>query len=230
MCTRTHSQISQFINEIKKVPFFCERLVVVPLTSRKGLCVHPKIKLEENLTRLTDRCQDLCESKNGCLHADREYLPFLEDHLIEETHDIEELAQRAQQHQICGYFAARSVAIETADVIVTTYQNVLSEATRQAVGLETLAGKLLVFDEAHNLMEAIGSMNSVSLNLDHLNGAKEALIVYIERYGKRMNPANTDKLRELVKILGSLVDYLSGKHSKGQPHEIVQVMDLLMDT
>ena len=42
ICTRTHTQISQMINEAKKVKKFKD-LVIVPLTSRKGLCVHPKI-------------------------------------------------------------------------------------------------------------------------------------------------------------------------------------------
>jgi len=32
----------------------------------------------------------------------------------------------------------------------------LSEGTRQALGLEDLSGKILVFDEAHNLIDAVG--------------------------------------------------------------------------
>ena len=78
----------------------------------------------------------------------------MEDNIEEEHHDIEELAQRSHRMKVCGYFAARSVGIQKADVIVTVYQSVLSEATREALGIE-LEGRTLVFDEAHNLMDFI---------------------------------------------------------------------------
>ena len=86
----------------------------------------------------------------------------MEDNIEEEHHDIEELAKRSQRMKVCGYFAARSVSIHKADVIVTVYQSVLSEATREALGLD-LEGRILVFDEAHNLMDSITQINSVDL-------------------------------------------------------------------
>lgn len=55
--------------------------------------------------------------------------------------------------KICGYFAARNVLNE-ADVIVTPYQSVLSESAREGLGID-LNNKVLVFDEAHNIMETI---------------------------------------------------------------------------
>ena len=43
--------------------------------------------------------------------------------------DIEEIGSLALQMQICGYFAARESSAD-ADIIVTPYQSILSEATR----------------------------------------------------------------------------------------------------
>jgi len=77
--------------------------------------------------------------------------------------------------KVCGYFSARNVACSKADVIVTSYQSILSEATRQALGLESLSGKIIVFDEAHNLMEAIGSMNSIEMKLWQLETASKCI-------------------------------------------------------
>lgn len=65
--------------------------------------------------------------------------------------------------KICGYFASRNL-IEEADVIVTPYQSILSESARESLGID-LNNKILVFDEAHNIMETICSINSVTLSL-----------------------------------------------------------------
>lgn len=67
----------------------------------------------------------------------------------------------AQKMKICGYFASRSI-IPEADIIVTPYQSILSESTRQSLGIN-LNNKVLVFDEAHNIMETICSLNSVQI-------------------------------------------------------------------
>lgn len=75
---RTHSQISQFIQEIKRVDKFKD-LTVVPLIGRKGLCVHPKYKDMEKVESLNDKCQDLCESKNGCPYTQVDAMGLVED-------------------------------------------------------------------------------------------------------------------------------------------------------
>ena len=41
-CSRTHSQLTQFVNEIKKTEFN-DKIKVVTLGSRKQLCVHPEL-------------------------------------------------------------------------------------------------------------------------------------------------------------------------------------------
>lgn len=41
-CSRTHSQLTQFVNEIKRTPF-ADGLRCVSLGSRKNLCVHPVV-------------------------------------------------------------------------------------------------------------------------------------------------------------------------------------------
>lgn len=50
-------------------------------------------------------------------------------------------------------------------MIVTPYQSILSDSTREALGI-SLNNKVLVFDEAHNLCETITSMNSVLISHD----------------------------------------------------------------
>jgi chromosome transmission fidelity protein 1 len=64
--------------------------------------------------------------------------------------------------KICGYFASREASAD-ADIIVTPYQTILSESARNSLGI-SLFNKTLVFDEAHNIMETISSLNSVRLS------------------------------------------------------------------
>ncbi len=64
--------------------------------------------------------------------------------------------------KICGYFASREASAD-ADIIVTPYQTILSESARNSIGI-SLFNKTLVFDEAHNIMETISSLNSVKLS------------------------------------------------------------------
>ena len=42
-CSRTHSQITQFINELKRTEF-CKKVRVVSLGSRKTLCINETLK------------------------------------------------------------------------------------------------------------------------------------------------------------------------------------------
>ena len=64
--------------------------------------------------------------------------------------------------KICGYFASREASAD-ADIIVTPYQTILSESARNSLGI-SLFNKTLVFDESHNIMETISSLNSVKLS------------------------------------------------------------------
>jgi chromosome transmission fidelity protein 1 len=70
--------------------------------------------------------------------------------------DIEEIAAQSKRMQICGYYSSRQ-AQEDADLLVLPYQSLLSETARSALGID-LTDKVVVFDEAHNLMETIQAM------------------------------------------------------------------------
>jgi chromosome transmission fidelity protein 1 len=53
-CSRTHTQISQFIQELKKTKFF-KNIKLVSLGSRNKLCINPKINKTKNLNKLNER-------------------------------------------------------------------------------------------------------------------------------------------------------------------------------
>jgi len=58
-CSRTHSQLAQFVREVRKTAFKNAR--VVSLGSRKNLCIHPDVKKLGSESRINDACLDLKE-------------------------------------------------------------------------------------------------------------------------------------------------------------------------
>jgi len=58
------------------------------------------------------------------------------------------------------------------------YQSILSEAARTSLGIESLSNKILVFDEAHNLLETITSLNSIEVSQSQLVLASKHISEY----------------------------------------------------
>ena len=125
--------------------------------------------------------------------------------------DIEEIGESAKVMKICGYFSSRK-AMSEADLIITPYQSILSEATRNSLGI-SLNNKILVFDEGHNIMETICSLNTVQITQGDLRIAEEHIKVYAEKYGSRLAPKNLKMIAQIQKILATLAKYLGMKAS-----------------
>jgi Rad3-related DNA helicase len=63
--------------------------------------------------------------------------------------------------QICPYYGSRR-AVPGADVVLAPYHAVLMPDARDSLGIE-LQDSVLVFDEAHNLLDALNSAHSTTV-------------------------------------------------------------------
>lgn len=61
-CSRTHSQLAQFVHEIHRT-VYRHRVRVVSLGSRINLCVNPQVRALGSALRMNDRCLDLLQQK-----------------------------------------------------------------------------------------------------------------------------------------------------------------------
>lgn len=142
-CSRTHSQLSQFAQELRRVnlpsslPSLQESAegekqehteleeVIKHLTlgSRKQLCINPRVSNLGNATAINERCMELQQSG---VAADKRcsYLPTKEsegmlfdfrDRVLSTVQDIEDISQVGKQLAICPYYAARK-AIDQCEV------------------------------------------------------------------------------------------------------------------
>ena len=136
-CSRTHSQLSQFTTELRRVRLppsidfgppglanntiddkeLSEQLKYLTLGSRKNLCINPNVKKLNNATAINERCLEL--QKPG-IPADCRcpFLPTKEDQpvvndfrntTLASIRDIEDLANVGKQLGICPYYASRDV-------------------------------------------------------------------------------------------------------------------------
>ena len=61
-CSRTHSQVSQFVMEMEKTAYQ-EDVRVISLSSRKNLCVNDDVLKLASDARINDRCLDMQKGK-----------------------------------------------------------------------------------------------------------------------------------------------------------------------
>lgn len=133
-CSRTHSQLSQFVHELQRVQIPPaiplsdpndvnngsslphEEAKHITLGSRKILCINDKVKSLSSVTAINDRCLELqqsgasTESKCSFLpNKDNEVLVNdFRDHALAHVRDIEDFGRLGKKLGICPYYAARA--------------------------------------------------------------------------------------------------------------------------
>lgn len=132
-CSRTHSQLSQFVDEMRKIKLrpgiwagaatkpsmkgVIEPSTVkhLPLGSRKNLCINDKVSKLGSAVAINERCLEL--QRQGTTKEDRCcFLPTKEnqtlvsdfrDHTLAKIRDIEDLGNIGKEIGICPYYATR---------------------------------------------------------------------------------------------------------------------------
>lgn len=134
-CSRTHSQLTQFVNELRRVklpaalwedkvrassPVEDQQEHVVkhlPLGSRKSLCINSKVVSAGSAPAINGRCLDL-QQPSTPKEKRCSFLPNQEnqalandfrDYTLAKIRDIEDLGALGKRIGICPYYAARTV-------------------------------------------------------------------------------------------------------------------------
>ena len=141
-CSRTHSQLTQFVNELRRVqlpsaPWMENRkdsvlggtgqqniIKHLSLGSRRNLCINDKVANAGSTTTINERCLDLQqpstnqEKRCGFLpNTENEALVNeFRDHTLAKIQDIEELGVQGKRIGICPYYATRA-SIKPSEVI-----------------------------------------------------------------------------------------------------------------
>lgn len=233
-CSRTHSQLSQCVSELKRTRFR-ESVSSAAIASRKQLCVNPKVNNGlMSAQRINETCLDLRKSsastsasttkdkekkkkkkgekkEKGCpyLVSRSKATRALADRALVQPLDIEELSSMATKTKSCAYYAARQ-ASKNADIIFMPYASLLAPDTRDALGIELdPKNTVVIFDEAHNVADAVRSSSSASMTRRDVNRAISMIENYIDRFKERLTADNLRVLKVLLSVAKRLVSVLT---------------------
>ncbi|KAH8727829.1 helicase C-terminal domain-containing protein [Phaeosphaeriaceae sp. PMI808] len=229
-CSRTHSQLAQFTNELARVKLppalvpdgqnstkldmLVEDVKHLTLGSRKNLCINDKVSRLGNATAINERCVELQQGTSAdsrCPYIpgkDKEsVLHDFRDHTLAKIRDIEELGSVGKKLGICPYYASRPV-IQHSEIVTLPYPLLLQKSARDALGL-SLKGHVVIIDEAHNLMDAIAGIYSVSVTLDQTQQARTQLTIYLQKFRNKLKGKNRVYVAQTIRILDSIIAYLN---------------------
>nr|XP_023012289.1 ATP-dependent DNA helicase DDX11 isoform X1 [Leptinotarsa decemlineata] len=224
IASRTHSQLSQFVGEIKKSPF-CNDIRVISLASRQTYCVNPNVSRLKSMALINERCLDL-QKKNPQPKVDQDgkvvkkqkgsscSCPFykstkieeLQEYALVEVQDVEDLVTSAKEMNACPYYASRKAA-EDAEVVLIPYNTLLHKATREANGIK-LKNNIVIIDEAHNLLEALAQMHNIDLNYNQVYHALHQMKSYKNKFSTRFSAKNLLMINQLIFVVNQLLQLL----------------------
>ncbi|KAM9815513.1 ATP-dependent DNA helicase DDX11 isoform X2 [Syngnathus typhle] len=225
-CSRTHSQLAQFVHEVQKSPFSKDISLVI-MGSRQNLCVNEEVRRLGSVQRINDRCMEMQKNKHEKPHHDegakrkrgppKSVCPYnkvsalqqMRDELLGSVLDIEQLLKLGRENHSCPYYATR-LAVPQAQLVVLPYQMVLHEATRRAAGIQ-LKDQVVIIDEAHNLSDTLSCIHSAELSGAQLCRAHSQLSQYAERFRSRLKAKNVMYIKQVLFVIEGLVRALGGK-------------------
>ncbi|XP_048006864.1 ATP-dependent DNA helicase DDX11-like [Leguminivora glycinivorella] len=241
--SRTHSQLSQFIGEIKRT-VFREDTRVVTLASRQHYCINSEVAKLKNVNLINERCLDMQKSKNkstsvdedgkvlkktktksctSCPYYNHSNIARLKETMLVEMMDIEDLVKCGKTLKACPYYASR-MALEDAEVVLVSHAGMVSAGARSGFSLK-LHNNVLILDEAHGLTTALESAHSAPVSTKQLTAVKTFLKFYIDKYRARLSSKNLLTLNQMNFVVGKLVGMIKPK-STAEKQEDTTIMTL----
>ena len=217
-CTRTVPEMEKVLAELRVLQAYREKhvgkaseIMALGLSSRKNMCIHPKVADEGSRESVDARCRRLTASWVREKHIDAasreeetstELCQFFEDYekegpdavLPPGVYTLADLREFGRKKGWCPYFLARHM-IGVANVVVYNYQYLLDPKVSSLVSRELEKECVVVFDEAHNIDNVCIEALSVNLRQQTLDAAGRN-ITSLSGKIERAKQTDARKLRE----------------------------------
>ncbi|CCJ29870.1 unnamed protein product [Pneumocystis jirovecii] len=223
--SRTHSQLTQFINELRRVSFpstFQDNTVQpvrhIALASRKNLCINPNVSKLSNINLINEKCIEL-QKHNTIPEGRCRYLPKddktkihnFRDHALANIRDIEDLVILGQKLDICPYYSSRT-ALKLAEIITLPYPLLLQASARETLNL-SLKNNIVIIDEAHNLIDTITSIYSSTITFSQVSLAMNQINIYLSKFNKKLKGKNLVYIKQIIKLLKNISNFMECKNN-----------------
>lgn len=93
------------------------------------------------------------------------------------------------------------------------YQHLLHTHTRETLGI-SLKNNIVIIDEAHNLIETISSIHTITINSSQIDISLSQIRMYLEKYVSRLLGKNIVYIKQIITVLKSFKRVLENKERK----------------
>ncbi|ORM42306.1 ATP-dependent DNA helicase CHL1 [Babesia sp. Xinjiang] len=178
ICSRTFSQLNQYVKEFRKLGPLGESLKVGMATGRSHACINSAVR---------SRCSSNEDFNEECLSTECDFRQDVNPLSEASTcfpMDLEDLRAVGTALCSCPYYAT-SKNIPECDIILAPYVSVFNKCIRQAMGLKT-DGNILIIDEAHNIVSAVAEAQSSLISAKAMAALKTQAASYLDRFGSKL--------------------------------------------
>lgn len=251
-CTRTVPEMAKCVEELKRLVAYREKyygeraqLTAVCLSSRRNMCVHPRVMAHADGEAVDSQCRQLTASWVRARATEQpdssvETCGFYENYerrksdetvLPPGVYAVDDLKALGAQRGWCPYFLTR-YAVSFADVIVYNYQYMLDPKVSAMVSRTFEKESIVVFDEAHNIDNVCIEALSVELDRRSLDRASRNLTT-LSSHVARVKQADKARLdaeyRRLVDGLRSSDAVVAPTYTRASTNEAIDTSnDLLL--
>eukprot|EP00760_Papus_ankaliazontas_P032228 PhM_4_TR5700/c0_g1_i2/m.94731/K11273/DDX11, CHL1, CTF1; chromosome transmission fidelity protein 1 len=226
--SRTHSQLAQFLDELKKTPYWTHpRIRVSQVGSRNQCCINAdvKAKAQGDGSVVNEMCQEL---GTDCPYKNNGRIAALRDTILTKSMSLGDIEDIGTLNKTCPYYATRR-ALPGVQLVVVPYNTLLDPRAREQVGLE-LTGSVVVLDEAHNVIPACSSAMSVCVPLSALTNVASTIQDYIAKREGQLLLRSKARLHEVSSVLARLSSFLLQRldaDSASSPSVVLSVLNLV---
>ncbi|XP_050343250.1 ATP-dependent DNA helicase DDX11 isoform X2 [Nymphalis io] len=236
--SRTHSQLSQFVGEIKRT-VFNDNTRVITLASRQHYCINSDVNKLNNVNLINERCLDMQKSKtkstsiaeegkvlkktktkscSACPYYNQTNITKLKDQLLVEIMDMEDIIKCGKQLKACPYYASR-MALDESEVVLISHAGIVSSGARSGISLK-LKDNVLILDEAHGLTAALENAHSAPVSSRQLGSVKTFLDFYINKYRTRFSSKSLLQLNQVSFVIGKLLGLIKPKSANDKKQQV----------
>lgn len=213
-CSRTMSEIEKALVELEslmeyraKELGYVEDFRGLGLTSRKNLCLHPRVSKERKGNVVDEKCRRMT---NGQARKKKEEHPELDielcdyhenmynydvaDYLPLGVYSFEKLIRICEEKRMCPYFTVRRM-ISMCNIIIYSYHYLLDPKIAERVSKEVSKDAIVIFDEAHNIDNVCIESLSLNLTKDLLKKATKGANS-LDRKVEEMKKVDSKKLQD----------------------------------
>lgn len=145
--SRTHSQLTQAMQELKRTSYSHVKATIVG--SRDQLCIHPEVSQQINNSNKIHMCQMMVKSRS-CMYQNRVEQMMIDKRVNEmNIADVEDLLKMGQKMKFCPFYMTKELK-KSADIVFLPYNYLLDPKARRSQQLD-IKNSVIILDEAHNV-------------------------------------------------------------------------------